>query len=157
MNENKTLTLEEHHAIILDIMKDIDRFCRENGIKYTISAGTMLGAVRHGGFIPWDDDADLFMLREDFDRFAKIYKSDKYHLLYNTRTDDEFLATGFIKVCDPGTTVADKSTKTRYGVYVDVFPLDAVPEEPKAQHDYMHSIMSVHNRLYHRQQKDIVS
>lgn len=157
MNENKTLTLEEHHAIILDIMKDIDRFCRENGIKYTISAGTMLGAVRHGGFIPWDDDADLFMLREDFDRFAKIYKSDKYHLLYNTRTDDEFLATGFIKVCDPDTTVADKSTKTRYGVYVDVFPLDAVPEEPKAQHDYMHSIMSVHNRLYHRQQNDIIS
>lgn len=157
MEERQLLTLEERHSIILDIMKDIDRFCRDNGIKYTISAGTMLGAVRHGGFIPWDDDADLFMLREDFDRFAKSYRSDKYHLLYNTRTKDEFLATGFIKISDPGTVVVDKTTRTSYGVYVDIFPLDAVPADPEEQHRYMHKLMSLHNRLYHRQQRDIVS
>lgn len=156
-NEKTELTIEEKHDIILDIMIDVDKFCRENNIPYTISAGTLLGAVRHGGFIPWDDDADLFMLREDFDRFVKIYKSPKYHLLYNTRTKDEFLATGFAKISDPDTYVENKKTSTKYGVFVDIFPLDSVPVEPKQQHDFMHSVMSAHNRLYHRQQKDFVS
>lgn len=157
MEQRHELSIEEKHEIILEIMKDIDKFCRDNDIPYTISAGTMLGAVRHGGFIPWDDDADLFMLREDFDRFAREYKSKRYHLLYNTRTDDEFLATGFIKVSDPDTVVVDKTTRTSYGVYVDIFPLDDVPADPKEQHKYMHEIMSLHNRLYHRQQRDLIS
>lgn len=153
----KELTIKEKHEIILEIMKDIDKFCRENDIPYTISAGTMLGAIRHGGFIPWDDDADLFMLREDFDRFVKIYKSPKYHLLFNTRGEKEFLASGYAKVSDPATRIEDNKTLTEYGVYVDIFPLDAVPEDPKEQHDFMHSIMSTHNRLHHRMKKDIVS
>lgn len=153
----KELTIKEKHEIILEIMKDIDKFCRENDIPYTISAGTMLGAMRHGGFIPWDDDADLFMLREDFDRFVKIYKSPKYHLLFNTRGEKEFLASGYAKVSDPATRIEDNKTLTEYGVYVDIFPLDAVPEDPKEQHDFMHSIMSTHNRLHHRMKKDIVS
>ncbi len=102
--DNKTeLTIQEKQEIILGILKDIDRFCRDNDIPYSLSSGTLLGAVRHGGFIPWDDDADMFMLREDFDRFVKIYKSDKYHLLFNTRSDDEFFASGYAKVNDPDT------------------------------------------------------
>ena len=80
----RELKLEEIQGILLDIMTDIDSFCRENNIRYIISSGTLLGAVRHKGFIPWDDDADMFMPREDFDRFVKIYKGRKYHLLYNT-------------------------------------------------------------------------
>lgn len=151
------LTIQDKHRIIFEIMKDIDRFCRENDIKYTISAGTMLGAIRHGGFIPWDDDADLFMLREDFDRFVKIYKSPKYHLLYNTRTKDEYLASGYAKVSDPTTAVDNSRSLTNYGVYVDIFPLDAVPEDPDEQHRYMHKVMSLHNRLHHRQKKDLLS
>ena len=151
------LTLEEKKAIILDIMKDIDRFCRENGIRYTISSGTLLGAVRHGGFIPWDDDADMFMLREDFDRFVKIYRSDKYHLLFHNRSEGEFLMAGYAKVSDPETYVAGKNTMTSYGVYVDIFPLDSVPQDAETRKDYIHKVMSIHNRLHHRQKKDIVS
>lgn len=151
------LTLEEKKALIFDIMKDIDRFCRENNIKYTISSGTLLGAVRHGGFIPWDDDADMFMLREDFDRFVKTYKSPKYHVLFNNRDKDEFFAAGYAKVSDPRTRGEYKNSKTSYGMYVDVFPLDAVPEDPREREKYMHRIMSIHNRLHHRQKKDIVS
>lgn len=155
--DRKELTIEEKHAIILEIMKDIDKWCRENSLPYTISAGTMLGAIRHGGFIPWDDDADLFMLRKDFDRFVKEYKSDKYHLLFNKRTEKEFLAAGYAKVSDPTTEIYDPKSHTEYGVYVDIFPLDAVPEDPRERHEYMHTIMSAHNRLHHRQMKDIVS
>lgn len=153
----KELTLKEKKAIILDIMKDVDRFCRENGIRYSISSGTLLGAVRHGGFIPWDDDGDMFMLREDFDRFVKTYKSPKYHLLYNNRDKDEFLVTGYAKISDPDTFVVNDKSYTNYGMYIDIFPLDSVPEDEKERKKYMHSVMSIHNRLHHRVKKDLLS
>lgn len=157
MADSKELSLREKQDIIFGIMKDVDRFCRANDIKYSLSSGTLLGAVRHGGFIPWDDDADIFMLREDFDRFVKIYKSDRYHLLYNTRTADEFFAMGYAKVNEPGTYIPESLTMFNHGVNIDIFPLDSVPVDEKERKDYMHSVMSTHNRIYHRQKKDIVS
>lgn len=153
----KEVDIDEKHKILLEIMLDIDRFCRENNVLYTISAGTMLGAVRHGGFIPWDDDADLFMLREDFDRFLKIYRSDRFHLLHKTDSKDEYMASGFIKISDPETFVDSRRTRSKFGVSVDIFPLDAVPVNPKEQREFMHKVMSAHNRLHHRQLRDIVS
>ena len=150
----RELKLEEIQGILLDIMTDIDSFCRENNIRYIISSGTLLGAVRHKGFIPWDDDADMFMPREDFDRFVKIYKGRKYHLLYNTRNEKEFFAAAYAKISDPGTAnAAEKKSKCRYGVNVDIFPLDSVPEDPKLRHSYMHQVMRLHNRLYFRQKR----
>lgn len=162
MTTDKQLTIDDIHRLTLEIMKDIDRFCRANNIPYTLSSGTLLGAVRHGGFIPWDDDADMFMLREDFERFVSIYKSDKYQLNYNINKFDATEAKkqsfyGFAKVVDNSVTSIDKRGKDIGGVWVDIFPLDPVPEDPKIQHDYMHRIMSIHNRLYHRQRTDIVS
>ena len=62
---------KEIHGYILDILKDIDRFCTEEGLRYSMAYGTLLGAVRHKGFIPWDDDIDLMMPREDFERFVR--------------------------------------------------------------------------------------
>lgn len=157
METRNELTITEKHEIILEILKDIDKFCRANDIPYTISSGTLLGAVRHGGFIPWDDDADMFMLREDFDRFVRIYKSDRFHLLFNTRSEDEFFASGYAKVSDPSTILSETKTMTHVGVNVDVFPLDHVPEDPKERKKYMHKVMSIHNRIYHRQKKDLLS
>lgn len=135
-------------------MLDIDKFCRENNIRYSLAFGTLLGAVRHKGFIPWDDDMDIYMLREDFDRFVKTYKSDKYHLLYNTRNKDEFLANGYAKVHYPQTFSKFKNTVTQYGVYVDVFPVDSVPEKEEDRPKYMHKVISLHNRIHHRQKTD---
>ena len=157
MESRKELTIKEKQQLILEVMKDIDRFCRDHNIPYTISSGTLLGAVRHGGFIPWDDDADMFMLRKDFDRFVATYNSDKYHLLFNTRNENEFFASGYAKVCDPATESADTIAKTNPGIFVDIFPLDAVPEDETLRKKYMHKVMSIHNRLHHRQRKDIVS
>lgn len=157
MDEKKLLSIEEIHEIILEIMKDIDSFCRKNNIPYTIAAGTMLGAIRHGGFIPWDDDSDIFMLREDFNRFVSTYKSDRYHLLFNTREEHGFMVSGYAKVIDPDTFVDDRTSMSKYGVFVDVFPLDDMPEDPKECKKHMHTIMSIHNRIYHRQKKDFVS
>lgn len=64
------------HRVLLSAMQDIDRICRENGLRYYLHAGTLLGAVNHQGFIPWDDDVDITMMRSDYDRFAEIVQKD---------------------------------------------------------------------------------
>ena len=157
MNDQKELTLKEKHSIILDIMKDIDRFCRANNIPYTLSSGTLLGAVRHGGFIPWDDDADMFMLRDDFDRFINSYQSDRYRLVYNFENEDKLCPSGIAKVADVSTWSKDSTGKLDFGVWVDVFPLESVPEDPEECKKFMHKIMSVNNRIYHRRRHDFIS
>ena len=65
----REIGLDELKAIELSVMKDIHSICEEQGIRYSLCGGTLLGAVRHGGFIPWDDDIDIFMPRPDYDRF----------------------------------------------------------------------------------------
>lgn len=157
MEFTKELTIPEKQKMILEVMKDIDRFCRENGIRYSLSSGTLLGSVRHKGFIPWDDDGDLEMLREDFDRFVKTYKSDKYILLYNSREDNAFFASGYAKVCDPTTVSPDKIVKYNPGIFVDIFPIDPLPEDENERKIFVHKLKSLANRLYHRQRKDIIS
>lgn len=151
------LTLREKQSLILEIMKDIDRFCRANNIPYTLSSGTLLGAVRHGGFIPWDDDADMFMLRKDFDRFVNSYHSDKYRLVYNFDNEDKLCPSGIAKVADVTTWSKDSTGRLDFGVWVDVFPLEAVPEDPDECKKFMHKIMSVNNRIYHRRRHDFIS
>lgn len=157
MEKKKALSVKEQQVILLEIMKDIDKFCRANGIPYTISSGTLLGAVRHGGFIPWDDDADMFMLRKDFDRFVKIYKSDKYKLIFNFNPEEKKMASGYAKIGDVSTYTKDSTGVLEFGVSVDVFPLESVPEDPDECKKYVHKIMSINNRLYHRRRKDLLS
>ena len=67
------LTLKELQQASLDILKDVHSFCEANQIQYSIAYGTLIGALRHKGFIPWDDDVDIVMPRPDFERFCKIY------------------------------------------------------------------------------------
>lgn len=159
MGNKIPLTVEEKQEILFDILKDIDSFCRDNDIKYSISDGTMLGAIRHDGFIPWDDDADICMLREDFDKFVASYKSPKYHMLFRTMADDEYLLAGFIKINDPQTYSGNlkKIRPSRYGVSVDIFPFENVPEDEMERKDYMHRLRSIDNRIYHSQKSDILS
>lgn len=157
MEETIELTLKEKQEMILEIMKDVDKFCRTNNIPYTLSSGTLLGAVRHGGFIPWDDDADLFMLRDDFERFARTYKSDRFRLLSTIHTRDGSMPVGYLKISDPDTYIMYSDKKSECGVFLDIFPLDAVPEDPKACRKFMHRLISTYNRIYHRQRHDIVS
>lgn len=157
MSEKKQLSTREVQLKMLDIMKDIDRFCRANDIPYSLACGTLLGAVRHGGFIPWDDDADLFMLREDFDRFVKIYKSDKYQVSYILDKEDGYFGLCLAKVLDPNVST-DKDGRLKHaGIFVDIFPMDGVSEDPKESRKRMHRIAQLENRIYHRRRTDLIS
>ena len=154
----KLLTLKERQEILLKLLIEIDEFCRNHKIKYSLAGGTLLGAVRHKGFIPWDDDIDIYMQREDFDRFTTIYKNTKYNsLVFNTEINKNYLPQGFAKIVNPLTYVFDKKGWAEFGIFVDIFPLDSVPDNEKKQKKFIKKVRRLHNRFYHRHRHDIVS
>ena len=117
---------------ILEVMKFIDKVCRENGIVYYIMGGTALGAVRHGGFIPWDDDLDIFMTPAEYVKFktAMERKADDKFVLQEWRTVPDYLE--YAKVRMNGTTFIEEAFKDRrdlhQGIYVDIMMLHKVPD-----------------------------
>lgn len=136
----------------MEILDVIDKVCRENGIKYSLAYGTMLGAVRHKGFIPWDDDLDIWMFREDYNRFIEIWETSNikgYYLLSQDKAEE--FGTNFIKIRKDNTAFVSKGEEHRdfhHGMFVDIFPLDNVgltTSEEKIQRIY--SLLSM---LYSR-------
>ncbi len=129
------LTIDDMKSIELEIADEIDRMCREHGVGYFLAYGSLLGAARHGGFIPWDDDMDIAMLRADYERFAAHFRewrsSERFDILDCRRGKSIF---PFLKVVDTTTRVQENFTAKGIsnGVWVDVFPLDAVPKDAAA-------------------------
>lgn len=122
----KELTLEEIKAVELDILKMFDLFCKENNIRYFMAFGTLLGAIRYKKFIPWDDDVDVLVPREDYDRLLTLFQdSDKYRL-YAFERNREFRFP-FAKLCDMTTRLVEAfypDNGIELGVNIDIFPLD---------------------------------
>lgn len=122
---------------ILEVMKYIDHLCRSHGITYYIMGGTALGAVRHGGFIPWDDDLDIFMTPSEYEKFKKVFEAEKSPLfiLQEWRTTPDYLE--YAKVRMNGTTFIEEVFKDRkdmhHGIYVDIMILHKVPENKFVQ------------------------
>lgn len=123
-------SIKEVHDKILKILLSIDKVCLDHGLTYYIWAGTMLGAVRHKGFIPWDDDIDIAMPRPDYDKLiSHCYEwLPKPYELVCAETDSTY-PLPFAKIQDGSTTLIERMhLKYVGGIYIDVFPLDAVPE-----------------------------
>lgn len=114
-----------------EILDVVHRVCMNHGLKYSLVFGTLLGAVRHGGFIPWDDDIDIIMPRDDYERLISIWDqvAPQGYLLQNKRTDPDFTQ-NFTKIRKDKTTFiqheAEKAKKYHTGVFVDIFPADRV-------------------------------
>ncbi|MBQ3134212.1 MAG: LicD family protein [Oscillospiraceae bacterium] len=118
-----------------EILDEIVRICESNDIHYYLVGGTLLGAVRHKGFIPWDDDLDIAMPRQDYVKFCDLCRTqlDPGYFLHNIETDDNYWLI-FAKVRKKGTAIAEEGLKhldTEKGIYVDIFPFDDAPEEKK--------------------------
>ena len=127
----KGLSIDECKSIQLSILNEIDAFCQKNGLRYSLAYGTLIGAVRHKGFIPWDDDIDLFMPRPDYDRFLREFQSDENEVL--DLSNHGACVETFAKVSRKNTVMVDRELgRSLWGVNVDVFPIDGAPEEELA-------------------------
>ena len=116
-----------------EILCKVDDFCRTYGISYSLWAGTALGAVRHGGFIPWDDDIDIAMTRVEFDHFCKTWKAHPQEGFYleSILTCDN-CGTSHAKIRKDGTvflSYGDYDDDRNHGIWVDIFPLDKIPND----------------------------
>lgn len=134
--------IEKLHAVHLEILNEFVRICDLLNIEYFLIAGTMLGAVRHQGFIPWDDDLDVGLTRENYDLLiAELPEllDEKFH--YMTPKNTTGYATPFLKIMKKDTRLGEAnvpSTLTNYGIFIDVFPYDNVPESRKSR--FFHKI-----------------
>lgn len=117
------------HNVLLDMLKDLDSFCRANDIRYSLAYGTALGAARHGGFIPWDDDLDIMMTRENYDRFLSLFKNTGTYVLQREQTDYPLY---FSKLRKNNTAFIENIRYRKcwahihQGIYIDIFPADKV-------------------------------
>lgn len=134
MSEAKVLSPEQFRKMQLtelELLVEFDRVCRNNHINYVISDGTMLGAVRHKGFIPWDDDIDISMLREDYDRFKEhIGELNPDICFFQDHDTDPEYRWGYGKLRRTGTKyvrAGQEHLKCRTGIFADVFPMDDAP------------------------------
>lgn len=157
MNNNDSTehpSLREIQKIELGILIKFDEICRNNNLTYFLDSGTALGAVRHGGFIPWDDDIDVGMPRRDYEIFMKIGQSqlgDKY-FLQNRKTDPNCPFT-FSKIRKNNTTFMEwnkRNIKMHHGIFIDVFPYDKLPDDSDLTNEYIKSCKKLYNRLLTR-------
>ena len=136
------------HQVDMDIAKEVLRICEKHGLTYYMLGGTMLGAIRHKGFIPWDDDIDLGMPRDDYERFLEIAPQElASHLkLVNYRTDPNYMYY-ITRILDTDTTVIEEriGNDNKYThASIDIFPIDGTPNNPIARKIYFFRVM------YHR-------
>lgn len=126
----KRLTVDEVKVFQLEILEYVQKFCLENDIKFWLDSGTLLGAVRHGGYIPWDDDIDIGMLREDYDKFIYAFNgtNDRYRCCTVENTSG--FGYPFAKVLDMETILYEPDERgTKLNINIDVFVFDNAPDD----------------------------
>ena len=150
-------------AAQLEVLAVIEQICNKYGLQYFADWGTLLGAVRHEGFIPWDDDIDISMLREDYDKFAAVAGKElpNEYLLFSLDSCVEWKQV-FIRVVNANTISYDKERLKKfhgcpYSVGIDIFPLDELPEDPQLENYHTELFSTVYSsaRLYEKKPSEV--
>lgn len=146
--KKERMTLEEIKQVELGIVKSFHNFCKKHSLRYYMCGGTLIGAIRHKGFIPWDDDIDLMMPRPDFMKLYELVKEDgmidKYYKIDCVYSNPDAL-TACIRVYDTRTELMFNNFHMTYslGCWVDVFPLDGLPDSEKKRKRHFKSMRLV--------------
>lgn len=149
----------ELHTVLLSAMKDIDEICRENGLRYYLHAGTLLGALNHKGFIPWDDDVDISMMRDDYEKFLHIIEKNysDYYFADNLYTDESYKNNRTVlRVL--GTSIIHKHgdfNSKHNEIGLDIVPLDVAPDS-KFKRKIQQSVIWTLDAIVQIKQGDIV-
>ncbi len=152
---DQNIKLEDIWKVEVEILDEFDRVCRENSLRYSLAYGTLLGAVRHGGFIPWDDDIDVMMPREDYDRLREIWraKAKEGFILEDETMYDDYV-NNFAKIRKDHTTFlqfdSERTSSHHTGFFIDIFPGDRVaPAGPERKIQYAAFALNIlYNRGY---------
>ena len=123
----REIGIDEAKKELVSVLDEFHGFCEKHSLKYVLAAGTLLGAVRHNGFIPWDDDIDIYMPRPDYDRLLKLYPSEGENDLYEHSLNDMYKYP-FAKIGKRGTLCVEKGgySGIDIGIYIDIFPIDGL-------------------------------
>ncbi len=135
------ISLEEKKHVQLEMLKEIDGFCRNNGIKYSLAFGTLIGAVRHKGFIPWDDDLDIMMPLPDMLRLKELFHSD--NLKYCDVDTEKHYGFPFSRIAHTGTYNKIGMVYQTYGVCIDTYPIVSIPSAKKQQEEFFSTAMKI--------------
>lgn len=127
----KKLTLREIQLKELDILLYVKEFCESHDIQYYLTGGTLLGAIRHQGFIPWDDDIDICMSRDNYDKFIKLFHNKQHEHYKGDFRLPGFADSPFYKVYDLNTKIKTQYDSSTNYVWIDIFPIDGLAEDPK--------------------------
>jgi lipopolysaccharide cholinephosphotransferase len=136
----KKMTSDDIKECSFNVLLYIDNICRENNIQYYLCGGTLLGAIRHQGFIPWDDDIDIMLPRQEYDKLLSCFPSDGRYKMMKPLVDKGY-PYPYAKVIDCNT-IKDENLQTRYvgGIDVDVFPIDTLPADREQCINYFNEI-----------------
>lgn len=144
----KELTSEELKQVQIGILKYVHDFCEKIGIKYFICSGTLIGAIRHNGFIPWDDDIDIMMPRDDYERFIELFSKEtgKYKV-WSHKLQHNY-PHSYVKVTDETTVKYENALNAiELGVDIDVFPLDDIPNDDKLAEAFIKECKHYYNLM----------
>lgn len=129
MTEDRNSNLYKHQRTMLDLIAELDRVCKKHDIEYVLYAGTLLGAVRHGGFVPWDDDMDVIMARDSYERFLQIADEEldlKRFFLQREFSRHWPMFYSKLRMNDTACMekIHPKDAQMHQGIYIDIFPMD---------------------------------
>ena len=150
------LKSDEIKSVLINSLYKLDQFLEKNSIKYSIMSGTMLGCIRHGGFIPWDDDIDIALLRSEYEKLIKILKRNSGLIYDGIFASGMELGNGkwpFLKICVNDILVQENTVSQPEYLWIDIFPFDGVPSK---NFDLYFKYIMFLRRIYYYRRNDVI-
>lgn len=135
------INLEELKQLQIEILQSVHDFCVNHQLKYSLGFGTLIGAIRHKGYIPWDDDIDILMPRQDYEKFIDAY-NHKFYKVYDYRKDAEY-DMPYAKVADTRTLLKENVNMKNIGVNIDIFPIDNLFDDEESSVAFLNSLTPI--------------